>query len=958
MPDGVRSETIVAGPTSPGIRLCVLGALHVRRGADVLPVSAAKLRILLATLLMNANQVVSADELAEMIWDRASPPSVLATTRNYVMRLRHTLGPVVASRILTKSPGYLIRLADDELDLLQFSDLYRQAGMEVRRGAWETASALLRDAIGLWRGPALVDVPSDALRREHVPSLEEMRLQALDWRIDADLHLGRHAEIVPELQNLAEKYPLRERFHSHLMLALYRCGRQAESLACFQRARELLVDNLGIEPGSELRELHQRVLSADPDLAAGASGGHRLARPDHQHSPVVPRQLPSSVRHFVGRLDELGTLDNLAGEAARDGGAVPVAVISGMAGIGKTALAVHWAQRAAPSFPDGQLYMNLRGFDPSGSPLAASEVIRAFLEALGVAVRQMPASYPAREGLYRSMLAGLRMLIVLDNAADPEQVRPLLPGSPGSMVIVTSRRELTGLIAAEGASPVTLDVLTERESTGILARRLGAERIAAESEAVSQLIELCGRLPLALAIASARAASRPGIPLTRLAGQLTDSRLRMDALAADESTTSVRAAFSWSYRQLAGPAARMFRLLAVHPGPAITLPAAASLAAVPVEQARASLSELSEAHLVVEQSAGRFALHDLMRSFAAEVSEKDRADHRKALSRVLDHYLHTACAADRVLNPARNAITLEPAPSGVEPEGLASYDEALTWFDAEREVMLSAVPLAMEHGFHAHAWQIPWAMVDFLERRGYWEDLVATQRTALDAARRLNDPASQARASRGLGHACSQAGLMTEAEEYLDQALTLFRQAGDAIGQARTHQDLSAMLDQQDRPVEALRHDQLALGMYAKAGHRAGQASALNAIGWLRARLEDYPEAIRHCAQALDLYREVGNRRGEAAALDSLGYAHHHLGEYAVATVYFKESLSLFRELSDRYLEADVLVHLGDVSCAADGPVAAGEAWWEALGILEDIDHPDAAMVRARLAKHGLAAGR
>jgi DNA-binding SARP family transcriptional activator len=947
-----------AGPGSAGIQLCVLGGLHARCGADVLTISAAKHRILLAALLMSANHVVSGEDLAQMIWDGAPPPSVLATTRGYVMRLRHRLGPVVGSRILTRSPGYLIQLADNELDLLQFSDLYRQAGIAMRRGAWETASTLLRDAISLWRGPALEDVPSDALRREHVPPLEEMRLQALDWRIDADLNLDRNAEIIPELQNLAVKYPLRERFHAHLMLALYRCGRQAESLACFQRARQLLIENLGVEPGAELRELHQRVLSADPGLVAGTNDGHHLARPGRQDALLVPRQLPSDVRHFVGRLAETGMLDSLAGEVARGGGAFPVVVVSGMAGIGKTALAVHWARRAAPLFPDGQLYVNLRGFDPGGSPLTPAEVIRTFLEALGVAAKHMPTSYPAREGLYRSMLAGLRMLIVLDNAREAGQVRPLLPGSPGSMVVVTSRRQLTGLIAAEGACPVTLDILTERESTGILARRLGAERVVSESQAVSRLIELCGRLPLALVIATARAAIRPAIPLTQLVSQLTDSRLRMDVLEADDSTTSVRAAFSWSYRQLTGPASGMFRLLAVHPGPAITVPAAASLAGVPLEQAHAQLSELSEAHLIVEQDAGRFCLHDLVRSFAAETAETaETADggdeNRGALGRVLDYYLHTACAADRVLNPARDTILLEPLQPGVESVEVAGQEEAFAWFDAEREAMLALVPLAAKRGFHTHAWQVPWAMVDFLERRGYWEDLVGTQRTALSSARQVHDPVAQARANRALGHACSQAGLMAEAEEYLAQALILFGQAGDAVGQARTHQDLSAMLDQRDRPAEALRHDQLALGIYTKAGHRAGQASALNAIGWLLARLEDYTGAMSYCARALDLYREVGNRRGEAAALDSLGYAHHHVGEHTVAITYFRESLGLFRELGDRYLEADVLIHLGDASGAAAGPVAACEAWREALGILEEVDHPDAAKVRAKLAKCG-----
>jgi DNA-binding SARP family transcriptional activator/tetratricopeptide (TPR) repeat protein len=916
----------------------------------VVPVSAAKHRILLATLLMDANRIVSGDVLADIIWDGAPPSSARVTVRGYVKQLRQRLPPAVAARIVTRSPGYLIELGDDELDRLAFATRFRQAGAAVRQASWGPASALLAEAISLWQGPALADVPSDTLRREHGPALEEMRVQALEWRIEADLHLGRDSELVPELRALTAEYPLRERFHGQLMLAMYRGGRRAEALACFQRARRLLMDSLGVEPGTELRELHERVLGASLDLAAGAAASIGAA-PGGAHPSAVPRQLPASTRHFTGRAAELDLLDELAFQAGREAGAAPVAVISGMAGVGKTSLAVHWGHRAALRFPGGQLYMNLRGFDAGGSPRRPAEVIRAFLDALGADARQVPASHQAREGLYRSMLAGLRVLIVLDNARDAAQVRPLLPGSSGSMVIVTSRSKLTGLIAAEGACPVALDVLTEDEAVGVLASRLGRGRIAAESAAATRLTELCGRLPLALAVASARAATSPGVPLAQLASRLGDSRLRMDTLETEDAAASVRAAFSWSYRQLAGPAARMFRLLAVHPGPTITAAAAASLGGVPLADARARLRELSEAHLIMEQHAGRFALHDLLRSFAAEAAAGDRQGEAAALKRVLGHYLHTACAADRLLNPARDPIALPPAPPGAGPEELTSHAQALAWFAAEREVMLAAVNLAAQQGLNEPAWQIPWAMVDFLERRGYWDDLVDTQRTALRAARRLRDPVAQARASRALGHACSQAGLMREAQQYLAQALVLFRRTGDAVAQARTHQDLSAMLDQQDRPAEALRHDLRALRMYTEAGHRAGQASALNAIGWLRARLGDYPDSVSYCTRALDMYREVGNRRGEGAALDSLGYAYHHLGEHFRAITFYQESLALFREVGDRYLEANVLTHLGDARLAAAGPGAATGDWQQALTILEDLKHPDADKVRARLSR-------
>jgi transcriptional regulator with XRE-family HTH domain/tetratricopeptide (TPR) repeat protein len=667
---------------------------------------------------------------------------------------------------------------------------------------------------------------------------------------------------------------------------------------------------------------------------------------------LVPQQLPAGLAYFTGREVELQALTRMLGDGAQDAGTVVILAIDGTAGIGKTTLAVRWAHQVADRFPDGQLFVNLRGFDPAGAPVASAKAMRGFLDALAVPAQRIPAAPEEQAALYRSVLAGKRMLIVLDNARSAAQVRPLLPGSPGCLVLVTSRRQLFGLAVADGAHMLTLGLLTDTEARDLLARRVGPELVLAEHEAADELIRLCARLPLALSIAATCAVARPGMPLGALAAELADARARLDALGTGDSATDVRAVFSWSYRQLTAPLARMFRLLSTHPGPDISAPAAASLGAIPLAQAGLALRELARAHLLTEHSQGRYAFHDLLRAYAAERSDDCATERSAALHRMLDHYLYTAFAADRLLNPARDPITLAVRQAGVIPEQLTEHGQAMAWFQAEHKVLLAAVTLAVGAGFDTHAWQIPWALVDFLERRGYWTDWIATQRTALAATRRRGDRAGQARACRGLGYACARMGLDEDAARYLSEALRLFRQVGDPVGEARTHQDFSWMLDRQGRPDQALRHDELALRVYQEAGHLTGQANALNAIGWLHAVLGAYRKAHDYCGQALALHSELGNRRGQAATWDSLGFAHHHLGQHTEAVTCYQRSLSLFRELADRDNEAEILTHLGDTQHAVGNSSAARDAWQQAFAILDDLRHPKADEVRAKLSDH------
>jgi tetratricopeptide (TPR) repeat protein len=665
--------------------------------------------------------------------------------------------------------------------------------------------------------------------------------------------------------------------------------------------------------------------------------------------------LPAAVADFVGRAGELKILDGLLEQALgeQDGtaGAVVISAIGGIAGVGKTTLAVHWAHQVASRFPDGQLYANLHGFDPAGTLTTPGEVLRAFLEVLHVPAERIPPGPAEQGGLYRSLLAGRRMLIVLDNVRDAAQARPLLPGASGCLVLVTSRSQLAGLSATQGARLVNLDTLTGDEAAELLARRLGPGRVTAEPEAARELAGLCGGLPLALAITAARAAARPGFRLAALAAELYDEHSRLDALDAGEEAASIRAVFSWSYQSLAAPAARLFRLLGLHPGPDISVPAAASLAGLDVAKARGLLVRLAGACLITEHVPGRYALHDLLRAYAAEQARglDPRSGPRDASRRVLDYYVRSAAAADRLLNPLRDPIDLGSPPPGTAPESFANFGQAMAWFEAEHAVLVAAVTLAVRQGFDTCAWQLPWALASFLDRRAHWHDWEAVQRTAVAAAQRLGDKAAQAHSRRGLGHVCVVLGSYQDAHDQFEHALRLYSELGDRIGQARAHHDTAWSYGKQGRFQEGLDHSQQALRLARAAGDCPTEAKALNGIGWHSAHLGNYQRALASCQQALDLARDLGSRFEQAGAWDSLGYARDHLGDHAEAITCYNHALSVYRELGDRYYQARTLARLGDTCQAAGQPQAARDARQQALAILDDLHHPDAIKVRATL---------
>jgi tetratricopeptide (TPR) repeat protein len=656
----------------------------------------------------------------------------------------------------------------------------------------------------------------------------------------------------------------------------------------------------------------------------------------------------------------LAVIDSLdpggAGPGGTGGGAerpppVQIIAIAGTAGVGKTALAIRFARQVARRYPDGQLYVNLRGFDPSGSAMSPDDALRYFLDAFAVPPQRIPADLDARAALYRSMLDGKRPLIVLDNARDADQVRPLLPGSPGSLVVVTSRSQLTGLVAAQGAVPFSLDVLTDAEAHEVLRRRLGPDVVAAEPQAAAELTESCARLPLALSITVGRAAIRPKLSLAALAAELRDARSRLDALDAGDAATDLRAVLSWSYQELSQPAARMFRLLGLHPGPDISRAAAVSLSGTSDDDVGGALDELTRAHMVAEHAPGRFTFHDLLRAYAVERARQVAGDAKReqALRRVVGHYLRTARTAAAKVNPQRFLPVPPAPPAGVAPEEIAGHDEALGWFEAEHSVLLAVAGYAAEAGMMPEAWMLPCMLADYLDTRGHWLDFEVTQRSAVAVARRFGDAEGEARSCLELGIACVRLGKLAEAEPALECSLGLYERLGDRASEARVHTTFAYRLEREQRYDEALDHDRKALGLHRAVGNRAGEAMALNGVGWYLTLLGDHSHALSYCQEALALHRELGDPRGEAATSHSLGHAYYQLRDYLNALASYRNAVEAAVRSGSRYTEAISLTSLADTYYMTGDMDAARDAWEGAVALFDQLRHPDAEGVRTKL---------
>ena len=903
-------------------------------------------KAVLAALALHDGQVVSTGRLVDVVWGESAPATVVNSLQTHISHLRGVLGSREA--IIARPPGYLLNLGGDGTDARAAERLLQQGrqAADPAQGARD-----LRGALALWRGRPLADVTGSAWLEEQSQRLDLLAGEVRRALFEARLAAGEHTELVPGLERMAAEDPLDEQVHGQFMLALYRCGRQAEALAVFHRLRAALAEQLGIDPSPALRDLQTAILRQDEALAVPARPLTSLAA-----RPVpVPAQLPPAVPGFAGRGAELARLDAVLAQAERErsagAAAVVISAVSGTAGVGKTSLAVHWAHRVAPRFPDGQLYVNLRGFDPRGQPAEPAEAVRGFLDALGVPEATIPEGVQAQAALYRSLIAGKRVLVVLDNARDAGQVRPLLPGSPGCLVIVTSRSDLAGLVAAEGAYPVSLDLLTPAEASDLLVRRLGEARVASEPDAVGEIIDRCARLPLALAITAARAAARPGFPLAAIAAELRAANATLDPFSGTDLATDVRAVFSWSCQALSDDAARLFRLLGLHPGPDITTPAAASLVGLPSDRARQLLADLAHANLLLEYTPGRYSLHDLLRAYATELahSHDDEQQRQAALHRILDHYLHTAHTAAALLHPHRDLIAIAPAQPGVITQRLTDTKTALTWFTAEHRTLLAANALALRLGFDAHTWQLAWAMGDFLARSCHWPDHRTVHRNALRGAERAACKDALGYAHRALGVANTWLGHLDDALCHYERALHLFCEIGDHAGQGTTHINLANLFDARGNYTDALRHSQHAHDHFQAAGQRVGQARALNGIGWFHAKLGDYRQALPRCQQALATLQELDDTVGAAYTMDSVAYIHHRLGDRHQAIACYQQTRDLYREVGESEGEAEALTQLGDIHDDNGDVDAARDAWQLALDILSQLGHPRAEQVRGKL---------
>jgi tetratricopeptide (TPR) repeat protein/transcriptional regulator with XRE-family HTH domain len=710
-------------------------------------------------------------------------------------------------------------------------------------------------------------------------------------------------------------------------------GRQAEALAAYQRARDVLVTELGVEPGPGLRDLHQQILSADPALAVTEPAQHAKGEPQR----AVPRELPPAVPGFTGRSAELAALTRLvdqSGEQVPE--AVVISAIGGTAGVGKTALAVHWAHQVAGRFPDGQLYVNLRGHDP-GRPVPAADALAGFLRSLGVPGPDIPPEADQRAARYRSLLAGKQVLIVLDNAGSADQVRPLLPGTPACTVLVTSRDALAGLRALDGAARLDLDLLPPAEAVALLQALIGA-RAEAEPGAAAELAAQCCRLPLALRVAAELAAARPAAPLAALTAELADLRTRLDLLeAGEDARTQVRAVFSWSCQHLSTEAARAFRLAGLHPGPDLEPYAAAALTSTTLPQARQALEVLTRAHLISPAAPGRYAMHDLLRAYAWELlgTADGAQEQHAALTRLFDHYLHTAASAMDTLFPAeRHRRPRIPRPDTPGPP-LTDAAAARQWLDGERPVLVAAAGHTAAHGWPGHATRLAATLASYLINGGHIPEAITVFGHALGAARRTGDRAAEATALNQIGNVDLEQGRSQQAGDHYRQALALFHAASDRAGEARVLGNMGVAEVELGRYVQAARHQQQAVAIYRDIGDRFGEARALGSLGWARQRHGRYQEAAGYHQQSLDLSREIGDRTGEAWALANLG----RLGRSQHAARYLEKAIAMFHEMGDTSGGSESLVRLGEVYLGLGRYEHATGNFEQALAMSREIGH-------------------
>jgi DNA-binding SARP family transcriptional activator/tetratricopeptide (TPR) repeat protein len=935
------------------LRFEVLGLLRAVRDGGEVDLGAAKQRAVLAVLLLARNTPVNRGQIIEAVWGDNTPSSAVNLVQTYVAGLRRALEPRRARRapaeLLTSvGDGYLLRVDPNAVDLDEFERGVATAARLRSTGDLVAAATTLDDALSLWRGEPLGGVAGLFAEVER-GRLAERRLAVLEERAELLLLIGRGAELVPSLTTLVGEHPLRERGHGLLMRALCQAGRQAEALGVYREARRVLIDELGVEPGPELRKLQQAVLSGENPEPERPTRPMTL-RPVGESAPAItPAQLPRASATLIGRDDELKKLNGLLA-AHQDGGLV--LVVTGPAGVGKTALALHWAQTVREDFPDGQLYVDLHGYDPNQEPLGAGEVLSRFLRTLGVPSPDIPVTAEERSALFRTLIADRRMVVMLDNARGSTELLPLLPGPP-SCVVVTSRRRLVGLVAHAEARLVELDMLDVDASVAVVGRIAG--RDGTEAAALRRLAVLCDGLPLALRIAAARLAVAPTLRVAELVAELDDEHGRLAALGLEDEDSTVRAALDASRRALSPLPARLLALLGLHPGPDVTAFVVAAMARVRVGEAQRALDALTAANLLSVNEPGRYGAHDLVRVYTRTLAAELPADvRREATGRMLDFYLHCADLADGQLPVGRGSVRVAPEHVPVELPKLSGPAAATAWLDAEQGNIIAAAELAAAPAaapeWPVHAWQLPYTLSRFLWLRADRTTWLRTTEAALEAATTLGDPEAKFVMLFNLGIVLAQFQRMDESLVRHREALDVARASGDLNAQARaltTVADMLAFLGRLDESEASYRE---ALDVSRSAGSRWAEANAHHNLGLLHLSSKRYDDAKTWLRAAVTMYREVGEQCGESTCHTDLAVVLLESGEEGEALASARTALSVASAAASPYHQAMAHDRLATVFDRLGLPGAVAH-WQRALALFTELNAQESDQVRERLAR-------
>jgi DNA-binding SARP family transcriptional activator len=983
--------------TASLIRFGLLGPVSVELDGTAIGVPASRQRILLAALLLRANHTVDTADLADQVWDGRPPTAATTTLRSYMMRLRRTLGPVAGARLRTQAPGYRVELhADAELDLLQFDALRRRGQGAAARLDWIGAASDLRAALGLWRGAALEDVPAGVLKDREIPSLQEGLIQAHELLARSDLELGHPGEALERVLRLQAEHPYREQLSCLLMRAQFAAGRPTEALDEFARLRRSLVDELGVEPGPHSRALQSAILAGAPlppwpldgSNPASARGPGRAsgpvagpvtepgadAAPESAvlDRPAVPAQLPSGLRDFTGRANQVdylcdaltGALPSNAASAPGGAGTASLCLVSGAGGVGKTTLAVQVAHQVAARFPDGQLFLDLRG---SGHrPLAPADALSSFLRALGVADAAIPRDEQEREALYRSHLATRRVLLLLDDVRDAAQLRPLLPGSAGCGVLATSRSRCASLSVS---ARTELGALARSEAEALFAAIVGAERALGEPEAVARILDCCDMHPLAVRIAAARLVARPDWSAASLAERLAERRGRLRELVVDD--LGVRVSFGLSYDTLAGAgceldreAARVFRLLGLWQGGEIGLAAVAALVGRTPDATRQALDRLADIHFVREPRVGRFAVHDLLHLFARELVAEAEPELRPgtegyaAVERLGTWYLHSAYQAMEQFKPERRRFDLSEVPEPDTALRFDSYSDALAWLDLEQD-NLHAVTVQVDGlRMEALAQLLPMETLHHLLLRRELDMVLETQTISLESARRTGRLEHEASSYNSVAHAHMELKQIDEALAAAHAALEIHTRRGDVHGRAAANESIAMTYYFAERHEEALPWIERALPLRREAAHPYGILATLNNLGLLYLELGRAEEAVEAFQESIPIARKAESVNGIGAGQLNLGEAYLVLGRLPEAMASLREAIATGRECDDPQMQGNALMLLGDALTASGEHREALPAWQEAAECYDRLGEPEtAADLRRRVAEAGAGAG-